>query len=380
MNYCGACGARLAPGQVFCGACGAPVAQGAADVPQGTQGVSERQSPPRGGRRMARPRGDAPAFVPMADIPAPLSPPPLRPPRRSRRMAVTVWGILVGFLLLVLVAVGHSNSDSSGASGTGSAQGAASPSGQQGVAPPADTATPAPATPTDVPAPTDVPTQTPSQWAQGASGDTYADVRDHPDLHQNDKVVWRCTINKFLGADPNDSTATDVTCGGFGDALSEAALVVPFSVDTSSMHAGDTVTVYGTVAQPFQGTNGFGAQITEPQVDAVYLADASMTPTVDPTTTPIITPMATDTAPASQAARTDPAPITLATGARCSFVAGATTGVGDLRANYDCTSGQVIYGDIDKRTKPWTVLVWRGPMSVTPTRGQLVTVGVKSVK
>jgi len=369
MNYCGACGARLAPGQVFCGACGAPVAQGAPD----------RQGLPRRGQQVARARRDAPAFVPMADNPLPLSPPPPQPPRRSRRMAVTVWGILVGFLLLVLVAVGHSNSDSSGASGAGSAQGAPSPSGQQGVAP-ADTATPEPATPTDVSAPTDVPTQTPNQWAQGASGDTYADVRDHPDLHQNDKVVWRCTINKFLGADPNDSTATDVTCGGFADALSEAALVVPFSIDTSSMHAGDTVTVYGTVAQQFQGTNGFGAQITEPQVDAVYLVDASMTPTVDPTTTPIITPMATGTAPASQAARDDPAPITLATGARCSFVAGATTGVGDLRANYDCTSGQVIYGDIDKRTKPWTVLVWRGPMSVTPTRGQLVTVGVKSVK
>ena len=79
------------------------------------------------------------------------------------------------------------------------------------------------------------------------SADTYADVNDHPDLHQGDLVQWTCNIAKFLGPDPNTSVNIDVGCweyvgtynGGVGDG--EIILNVPPSVDTSSMHSGDDV-------------------------------------------------------------------------------------------------------------------------------------------
>jgi hypothetical protein len=59
-----------------------------------------------------------------------------------------------------------------------------------------------------------LPTSTPSaaQWGQSASQTTYADVNDHPDLHQGDKIVWTCNIAKFLGDDPNNAANTDIGC------------------------------------------------------------------------------------------------------------------------------------------------------------------------
>jgi hypothetical protein len=126
-----------------------------------------------------------------------------------------------------------------------------------------------------------MPTSTPSaaQWEQQASGDTYADVNDHPDLHQGDKIVWTCNIARFLGDDSNNSANTDIGCweyrgrydGGTGDG--EIVLNVPPTVGTSAMHSGDDVKVYATVDQPMQGTNAFGATLTYPQVDVAYLVD-----------------------------------------------------------------------------------------------------------
>jgi hypothetical protein len=125
------------------------------------------------------------------------------------------------------------------------------------------------------------PTSTPSaaQWEQQASQDTYADVNDHPDLHQGDKIVWTCNIAKFLGGDPNDSVNTDIGCweyrgtydGGTGEG--EIVLNVPPTIDTSAMHSGDDVKGYGTVDPPIQGTNAFGATLTDPQIDVTYLVD-----------------------------------------------------------------------------------------------------------
>jgi hypothetical protein len=118
-----------------------------------------------------------------------------------------------------------------------------------------------------------------AEWERQASAVTYADVNDHPDLHQGEKVVWTCNIAKFLGDDPNDAANTDIGCwvyrgtydGGTGDG--EIVLNVPPTIDTSTMHSGDDVQVYGTVDQPMQGTNAFGATLTYPQVDVAYLVD-----------------------------------------------------------------------------------------------------------
>jgi hypothetical protein len=110
------------------------------------------------------------------------------------------------------------------------------------------------------------------------SGDTYADVNDHPDLHQGDYILWTCNIAKFLGDDPNGLGNTDIGCweytgtfDGTGDG--EIILNVPATVDTSTMHSGDDVRVYGTVDQPWEGQNSFGATMTWPQIDVKSLTD-----------------------------------------------------------------------------------------------------------
>lgn len=297
MDYCGQCGARLGLDQAFCHKCGASLSEQRAIVDEtrvgdGSQRIIPPPSVPTGPlARRAVPRTDIALFTPRDHATSAAQPiQSRRSPSLTRRRQ---WGryiaLLAGvFLLSIMVSAIINPAPSTG-------------HGQASVVASASTAT-------DVPQATDVPTLTASQWAMNATKDSYADVRDHPDLYAGNEVVWTCQINKFLGADPNDTTSTDVTCGGFGDAISEAVLVVPFSIDTSSLHAGDTVTAYGTVAQPFQGTNGFGATITEPQITVVYLEDAATNAqaTADAqtqiallaTATPtfeIITPMATDT-------------------------------------------------------------------------------------
>lgn len=67
----------------------------------------------------------------------------------------------------------------------------------------------------------------------------------------------------------------------------------------------------------------------------------------------------------------------LVTAEQCGYEGGATLSIGgNMRLNYGCTPAGSIYGNINKSTRQWTALVWRGAMSVTPTQSQLVRVGV----
>jgi hypothetical protein len=281
MEYCGRCGAQVSADQAFCHKCGAPLdAQHAPrhDTPTETHVATYTASTMPS--TLTPPMSGDPANAPFLSAPLDTFAPATRGATK-RGWTRGAWGFagIVGVLLVLLVVL---LVVAANAGGGNSARTSTAGSGDSATSIPAvgdaTTATDIPVpTATDIPAPTDSPTPSASDWAQGASGDTYADVRDHPDLHQGDKVVWRCKINKFLGADPNDSSATDISCGGFDDGFSEAILDVPASIDTSAMHAGDAVVAYGAVAQPFQGTNGFGATLTDPQLTLAYLEDATVT-------------------------------------------------------------------------------------------------------
>ena len=295
-QFCPQCGVSNPPDSRFCKACGAALASDAAPpapaeaprsrphaIPPGAYVPTSKGrvgSPPAPSR--SRPVPITPGLAPLPDV----TPRSKRP--RWKTALIVVGAVLGGLFVLGLIgqAVNPTPPQASPPrAGVVGATVTVDPSLAQGQAPPTDTTRPsdtpqptAAPTATDTPPPADTPTQTAAQWALDASSDTYADVNDHPDLHQGDKVHWRCTINKFLGADPNDSTATDATCQMDPSAVSgtgsgEIALVVPGGIDTSSMHAGDSVDVEGTVGQPFQGTNGFNATITEPSITVVNLTD-----------------------------------------------------------------------------------------------------------
>ncbi len=68
--------------------------------------------------------------------------------------------------------------------------------------------------------------------------------------------------------------------------------------------------------------------------------------------------------------------VDLSTAEQCGFVEGATTSVGDLRANYGCGPIGTVYGAIDRTGRQWTALIWRGLPSQKPTADQLERVGV----
>jgi len=154
-----------------------------------------------------------------------------------------------------------------------------------------ETPTPVPSTPTAVPTETPVPTDTlvPTDSPTVApviSGDTYPMVRDHPDLYQGDLVSWKCVIANFLGSDGSGNSV--VGCWEYlgvyqGDTGEGAViLLVPPSINTNSMLSGDDVTVEGTVDQPYQGTNGFGATLTLPQLDVTSMQDTGHDPNATP--------------------------------------------------------------------------------------------------
>lgn len=66
----------------------------------------------------------------------------------------------------------------------------------------------------------------------------------------------------------------------------------------------------------------------------------------------------------------------LATAEQCGFESGATKALDDLRLNYGCSPGASVYGDVTRTGGQWTAFVWRGSPSATPTRSQLIRVGV----
>jgi len=63
----------------------------------------------------------------------------------------------------------------------------------------------------------------------------------------------------------------------------------------------------------------------------------------------------------------------LTNGARCPFVAGATSIVADLRYNYQCTDGLILYGNENRSTEPWTIFGRHG------STGHLIPESIKAI-
>jgi hypothetical protein len=63
----------------------------------------------------------------------------------------------------------------------------------------------------------------------------------------------------------------------------------------------------------------------------------------------------------------------LTNGARCLFVAGATSIVADLRYNYQCTEGLILYGNENRSTDSWTIFGRHG------STGQLIPQNIASI-
>jgi hypothetical protein len=62
----------------------------------------------------------------------------------------------------------------------------------------------------------------------------------------------------------------------------------------------------------------------------------------------------------------------LADGSRCTFLTGATWQVAGLRANYGCTNGAAVFGDVDRGAPLWRVFVQHGPAGVIRRTAVLV--------
>jgi hypothetical protein len=130
-------------------------------------------------------------------------------------------------------------------------------------------------TPTNTPAP-----NLPATWGP----DTYIKINDHPDLYRGATEVWTCVIAKFLGDDQNNPGNSLIGCWeykGSYDGLTgdgEVILSVPASIDTNAMDTGDYIRVEGKVDQPIQGTNGYGATETWPQIDVLAIKDNGPNP------------------------------------------------------------------------------------------------------
>ncbi len=290
MARCRECGADNPPGNAFCGKCGValitappepvPVIEPHVYPPPEDWGKARRVRCLHCGRVNAAGNRYCDQCTTELTARGVVRPKPdhERQMRIAGRFLIGAMGGLVLIIILIAVSGQSSSQNGAGAAPTASNFDFPTPTPQDTPLPGVALAT---ALPSDTPTaePLATPTQTAAQWAIVASTDTYADVNDHPDAHGGDKVVWTCRINKFLPA----STGTldsDVTCQEFagnwdGSGDGEIELGVPWTIDVTSMHTGDFLKVYGVVDQPMQGTNGFGATITEPRIVPTYLMDLS---------------------------------------------------------------------------------------------------------
>lgn len=119
--------------------------------------------------------------------------------------------------------------------------------------------------------------QAAAQETQAAqpTNDTYADVNDHPQSHKDEYIQWTCNIYKFLDQNTVGCWEYTGTFSGTGDG---GIILDTTIVDVSQMHTGDDVKVYGQVADPVQGTNSFGGQITSPQILVKSITDLGHDP------------------------------------------------------------------------------------------------------
>jgi hypothetical protein len=106
------------------------------------------------------------------------------------------------------------------------------------------------------------------------SGHTYADVRDHPDLYRGKMISWLCVIADFLGHEIEYLDNISISCnvytreypyhGGVG--LGVVILSVVPTIETSQMHIGDDLQVFGWVVSSATGADARGRQITVPKI------------------------------------------------------------------------------------------------------------------
>ena len=226
--FCPRCGTDLAEGSVFCPKCGVQLRA----QPVSSYSIPKKQR------------------------------------RRSNHRALKI--LLFLFIVGGIAAAAESNASTNNQ--------ATAPAGSSAAAvAPSDTPVPL-ATDTPIPPPT--PTLTNAQWDAQSSGDTYRQVADHPDTTNGDAITWKCNIAKFLGTDDSSVDTygwQEIGCwvyegtytGGLGEG--EAILLVSPLFDTTSMDSGDDITVRGTVGDPYQATNGFGATITLPTIQVAAI-------------------------------------------------------------------------------------------------------------
>jgi hypothetical protein len=131
-----------------------------------------------------------------------------------------------------------------------------------------------------------LPTPAPIPTTPPLSDDTYKQVSDHPDEYVGDTVRWTCVIAKFFGVEPSTGDQI-VGCweytgqwqGGIGDGEAILRVSVTSGIDLTSMASGDSVVVIGRVEDPYQGTNGYGAAMSWPQLDVLSITDTGLAAT-----------------------------------------------------------------------------------------------------
>ena len=112
--------------------------------------------------------------------------------------------------------------------------------------------------------------------------DTYAEVDSHPELYWHDLVQWTCNVYKFLSADSggNDHMECWEYTGTYQCDTGDGSIdvVIPWTIDDSSIVTDDDVTVYGQIDQPMTGTNAYGGTITTPSIYAKSITNLGKDP------------------------------------------------------------------------------------------------------
>ncbi len=427
MDYCGKCGASLRVDQRFCRKCGVSLreqramAKSASPKTQGDTYPTTTDLAPLPLSESAIPNesksaahgSDAPFAVPVDTSGHPRATQPRRRRKSFRDMTRREWAIaiiggLVGAMLLVYW-INNATGAGSAVSKLPTPTHIATSRLVAKVHVPATAATNiAEATVTDIPTDTAGPTVSPADIAAMKAQITGAHIckgadyggsmplcsKDAPSLSQANIDGGAGVSFAAPAGEPNDRfpagsytlTVYEIDAANTPNQIG----TVPLDMQSGNGYIGwklsDVISIGGLTLNP--GTT-YELELDGPVIMGVagqarftYVGDGTTSASASSATSSVASPIATT--PTTQWAayavmgQTNPTTITLATGVACSFMSGATAAVGDLRANYDCTSGQIIYGNLNQGMKPRSVLVWRGPFSVTPQQGQLVPTQVKS--
>lgn len=397
MDYCGKCGASLRVDQRFCRKCGVSLREQRALVESASAEIQADM-----------------LFVDAVDAAEyPRTPRPRRRRKSFRNMTRREWvqaiiGGLVGAALLVYWISSMTGAGSAVSKSPTPTPIATSRLVAKGHVPATAATSIAEATVTNIPTNTAGPTVSPADIAAMKAQITGAHIckgadyggsmplcsKDAPSLSQTDIDGGAGVSFAAPAGEPNDRfpagsytlTVYEIDAANTPNQIG----TVPLDMQSGNGYIGwklsDVISIGGLTLNP--GTT-YELELDGPVIMGVagqarftYVGDGTTSASASSATSSVASPVATT--PTTQWAayavmgQTDPTTITLATGVACSFMSGATAAIGDLRANYDCTSGQIIYGNLNQEMKPWSVLVWRGPFSVTPQQAQLVPTQVKS--